>query len=73
MVGVFESRKLTEAAKILDEASNGYLSKLLAQGDMNGKINSTLLLHHVPNINSKRVLLVGLGKEKQSARKRLPP
>ncbi|MEY3121315.1 MAG: hypothetical protein RI993_140 [Pseudomonadota bacterium] len=69
VVGVFESRKLTEAAKILDEASNGYLSKLLAQGDMNGKINSTLLLHHVPNINSKRVLLVGLGKEKTISEK----
>jgi len=64
VVGVFESRKLTEAARRLDEVSSGYLSKLLAQGDMNGKANSTLLLHHVPNINSKRVLLVGLGKEK---------
>ncbi|MDT8363635.1 MAG: leucyl aminopeptidase [Nitrosomonas sp.] len=64
VVGVFESRGLTEAARRLDEVSNGYLSKLLAQGDMNGKANSTLLLHHVPNISSKRVLLVGLGKEK---------
>ena len=69
VVGVFESRKLTEAAKRLDEASSGYLSKLLAQGDMNGKVNSTLLLHHVPNINSKRVLLVGLGKEKTFSEK----
>lgn len=69
VVGIFESRKLTEAAKRLDEASSGYLSKLLAQGDMNGKANSTLLLHHVPNVNSKRVLLVGLGKEKTFSEK----
>ncbi len=64
VVGVFDSRKMTDAAKRLDEASEGYLSRLLTQGDMNGKLSSTLLLQHVPNVSSKRVLLVGLGKEK---------
>lgn len=69
VVGVFESRKLTDAAKRLDEVSDGYLSRLLVQGDMNGKQNSTLLVQHIPNISSKRVLLVGLGKEKAFSEK----
>lgn len=64
VVGVFESRKLTEPARILDDASKGYLSNILRQGDMEGKIGTTLLLHNIPDIPSKRVMLVGLGKEK---------
>ncbi|SDH37417.1 leucyl aminopeptidase [Nitrosomonas sp. Nm132] len=64
VVGIFESRKLTEPAKILDDTSKGYISNILRQGDMEGKANTTLLLHGVPDIPSKRVMLVGLGKEK---------
>ncbi|PTR00721.1 aminopeptidase A [Nitrosomonas nitrosa] len=64
IVGVFESRKLSEPARIIDDASKGYLSDILRQGDMEGKVGTTLLLHHIPDIPSKRVLLVGLGKEK---------
>ena len=62
VVGVFESRKLTDLAKSIDECSNGYLSGILKQGDMEGKAGSTLLLHHVPGVLAERVLLVGLGK-----------
>lgn len=65
VVGVYESRKLTESAKILDDASKGYLTNILRQGDMEGKVNTTLLLHNIPDISSKRVMLVGLGKEKE--------
>lgn len=65
IVGVFETRKLTKAAKALDEACKGYLTRVLDQGDMDGKANTTLLLHSVPDISSKRVLLVGLGKEEE--------
>lgn len=65
VVGVYESRKLTESAKILDNASKGYLTNILRQGDMEGKVNTTLLLHNIPDISSKRVMLVGLGKEKE--------
>lgn len=65
VVGVFESRKLTESAKTLDDTSRGYLTNILRQGDMEGKPNTTLLLHNIPDISSKRVMLVGLGKEKE--------
>jgi leucyl aminopeptidase len=61
VVGVFETRVLTEAAKTLDKNANGYISGILKNGDMEGKAGSTLLLHNVPNTICKRVLLVGLG------------
>ena len=65
VVGVFESRKLTPPATSIDKASNGHLSDLLRRGDMDGKPGSTLLLHNVPGTLCDRVLLVGLGKEKE--------
>ena len=65
IVGVYESRKLSGAAAALDHASDGYLTSILKRGDMDGKLASSLILHNVPNISSDRVLLVGLGKEKE--------
>lgn len=62
IIGVYESSKLTIAAEKIDELSQGYLSTLLKQGDLVGKIGQTLLLHNVPNVPAKRVLLVGCGK-----------
>jgi len=63
IVGVFEGRKLTDAAKSLDSASNKALSAVLKNGDMEGKLKTTLVLHHVAEIPATRVLLVGLGKQ----------
>jgi leucyl aminopeptidase len=63
IIGVFESRKLSNAAQVVDAASAGYLSNILKRGDMDGKVDATLMLHDVPGIASQRVLLVGLGKE----------
>ena len=65
VVGIFETRQLSEAAKTLDKAADGYISHLLKQGDMEGKSGATLLLHNVPNLLCKRVLLVGLGKQQE--------
>ena len=63
IVGVFEGRKLTDAAKNLDVASSKAISAVLKNGDMEGKLNSTLVLHQVAGIVATRVLLVGLGKQ----------
>lgn len=65
VVGVFEPRRLTSVAEQLDEISEGYISTLLRRGDLEGKAGQMLLLHHVPNILSERVLLVGCGKERE--------
>ncbi|MGH8762135.1 MAG: leucyl aminopeptidase, partial [Nitrosospira sp.] len=65
VIGVFEPRKLTDAALAVDKISNGYLRGILHGGDMEGKAGSTLMLHNVPNTLCERVLLVGLGKERE--------
>ena len=65
VVGVFAARKLSLAAELLDTASHGHLSELLRRGDMKGKAGSTLLLHKVPGVEAERILLVGLGKERE--------
>ena len=62
VVGVYAARKLSAAAARLDEVSGGYLSSVLARGDLSGKAGSTLLLQQVPGCKGERVLLVGLGK-----------
>ncbi|MBI3054366.1 MAG: leucyl aminopeptidase [Betaproteobacteria bacterium] len=65
VVGVFEPRKFSAAGAALDRASRGHLSAILARGDMEGKLGSTLLLHNVPNVACERVLLVGLGRDSE--------
>ncbi|SER31969.1 leucyl aminopeptidase [Nitrosomonas sp. Nm51] len=65
VVGIFESKKMTDAAKELDRLSKGYIKEIIGQGDLEGKANTALLLHKIPNLQSKRVLLVGLGKEQE--------
>ena len=64
VVGVFEPRKLTAPAELIDRASKGYLSEIIRRGDMEGKSGRTLLLHNVPGLLGDRVMLVGLGREK---------
>ena len=65
VVGVFETRKLTLAGEMIDRVAKSYLSDILRRGDLEGKCGSTLLLHNVPGTLCDRVLLVGLGKEKE--------
>ncbi|SEH04822.1 leucyl aminopeptidase [Candidatus Venteria ishoeyi] len=65
IVGVYESRRLSEAAKQLDDASDKYLSSILHRGDLEGKLGQTLLLHNVPGTLADRVLLVGCGRKQE--------
>jgi leucyl aminopeptidase len=69
IVGVYESKKLSDAAQAIDDASSGFIAKILERGDMDGKLDATLMLHHVPGAACERVLLVGLGKEADFAEK----
>jgi leucyl aminopeptidase len=64
IIGVFEPRKLSAAGATLDRASRGHLAAALKRGDMEGKSGTTLMLHQVPRIAAARVLLVGLGRER---------
>ncbi|MDD4881722.1 MAG: leucyl aminopeptidase [Gallionellaceae bacterium] len=63
VVGVYEQRKLTPAAKTLDLASEGGLAGILKRGDLDAKAGSTLMLHNLPGLACERVLMVSLGKE----------
>lgn len=65
VIGIFESRKMTESAKVLDKITQGYIKSILTSGDMDGKVNTSLLLHNVPGTHFKRILLIGLGKEQE--------
>jgi leucyl aminopeptidase len=65
VVGVFETGQLSAVAREVDKSSDGHLSAIIRSGDMDGKLGTVLLLHNVPNILAARVLLVGLGKQKE--------
>lgn len=65
VVGVHESRKLSPAAVALDQQSAGYLTDILRHGDMDGRLGTSCLLHKVPGTLCERILLVGLGRERE--------
>jgi len=65
VVGVFEGRKLTASAQAIDAASGGFVSEVLRRGDLEGSLGKTLLLHAVPKVPADRILLVGLGRERE--------
>jgi leucyl aminopeptidase len=63
-VGVFNGRKLTEAAKALDRQSRGALSRALEASRFEGKVGEALSLLAPARLENSRVILVGLGKRK---------
>ncbi len=64
VVGIYDARKLSPSALAIDGASRHYINEVLRRGDHDGKLGSTLLLHKVPHVSADRVLLVGLGRER---------
>lgn len=61
IAGIYLNHHLSPAAAHLDKLSNGYIRNILSRGDIEGKVEQSLLLHNVPNVNAERVLLVGCG------------
>jgi len=62
ILGVYHKRKLGSLASEIDKASKGHLRAVLSSGDMDGKAGTTLVLHRVPGVKARRVVLVGCGK-----------
>ncbi|MGX4641854.1 leucyl aminopeptidase [Massilia sp. SYSU DXS3249] len=60
-VAVFENKKLSQAAKALDQT--GEITAALKSGDITGKAGTTLLLRGVAGVAAQRVLLVGMGAD----------
>jgi leucyl aminopeptidase len=65
VVGVYEGGKLSPSATALDAASGHALEEALSRGDLDGELGTVLLLPGIPNVASERVLLVGLGPERE--------
>ncbi|HEX3895799.1 MAG TPA: leucyl aminopeptidase [Rudaea sp.] len=65
VVGVFEERALSDAAKRIDEKTNGAIVRLIDAGDITGKTGTTHVLFGLPNVKAPRVLVVGLGDQKK--------
>ncbi len=65
VIGAFETRKFAAGADSFGKDTQRSLAEILARGDMDGKAGTTLLLHNVPALPAERLLIVGLGKEKE--------
>jgi leucyl aminopeptidase len=66
VIGVFEGKKsLSKQVLEIDSKMGGLIKKVIASGDFKGKFNQKKLLYTLKGINSKRILLAGLGKEKE--------
>jgi leucyl aminopeptidase len=62
VVGIFEDRKLTTAARAFDTASKGMLREAMQDAGFHGKDGELQMVLRVTGAAAKRVLLVGLGK-----------
>ena len=61
-VGVFSDGVLTEAAEVIDRATDGAISAVL-KSDFKAKANTHVVLRNLPGIKAERVIVVGLGKQ----------
>lgn len=66
-----ESLLLSDSAQQLDQASDGSLKTALKSGDFQGKAGQSVLIHQPTGIAAQRILLIGIGKEKQLSDKAL--
>ena len=67
VVTLDQSGKLSQEAQAIDDASQGFISQRISDKDIQGKLAETLLLPGVSGIQSRRVLLVGTGKDALNA------
>ena len=63
VIGVFEAQTLSGAAREMDLATKGLVTRVIKAGDMAGRAGTTLFLPEITGIGASRVLLVGLGKQ----------
>jgi len=65
IIGIYDGRKLTPSAQVLDEAGDGIIKTLLKSGDLQGSVGQTLMVTAPQGLQCERLLLVGCGKEKE--------
>ncbi len=62
---LFEDAPLSPIAEALDKALDGAISSLIKKGEFKPGVNRSYLLHTYGKVPVKRLLLEGLGKEKE--------
>ncbi len=62
VVPVLDRDTLTASGKVLDQACQRSLSKVLRSGDLGESVGATLLLRDIDGIKAKRVLLLNCGE-----------
>ena len=65
VLGVYAKRRLPAVTQSVNQASRAFISRILKNGDLEGKVGQSLMLYEVPGTLSKRILLVGCGAEKE--------
>jgi leucyl aminopeptidase len=65
IVGLHEERALSAAAKRIDAASGGALTRLIESNDLSAKPGATQVLFGLAGVAAARVLVVGLGETKK--------
>jgi len=66
MVGFFEGMERPGGdLAAIDQALDGAISRLMAQGEIKGKLNEVTIIHSLGRLPAARVVVVGLGKEKE--------
>ena len=61
VVGVYDRNAMTPSARQVEEATEGAIGQVLADGDLSPVTGSTGLVHRPQGVPAKRVLLVRLG------------
>lgn len=62
VIGIGADADFTPSSTAINDASAGYLQRLIDAGDFSGKQGETQLLRELPGVKAPRVLLLGLGK-----------
>lgn len=61
-VGIFEQDTLSPSSLNIDQLTGGYLTQLIATGELTGAEGKIITLRNVPNLNVKHLFVVGCGK-----------
>ena len=64
VIPVWQNHELGEVSKALSDVTQGQIEGLLKEGNLAEKVGSSLLLHHVHGLKTKRVLLIRCGDSK---------
>ena len=63
IVSIFQGKKFSQSAELLDKQSQGYIQRILDNGDLIEDCGKSIVLYNVPGITAPRVLLVYCGEE----------